>query len=375
MQGLSLVLMFIFMTIISWGNYGPLMHAGQAGMLGASLKPFICVGVAYFLIAVCVPALILKVRNETGRFTARGVWWSLFAGAVGALGALGIILAFKFRGSPVFVMPLVFGLAPVVNTFVTMYLSKTYDKAGALFFAGLLMVALGAAGVLYFKPSAKNVVINETAAGAITVSLTESRDGGTATQTWEAASLEELQSNPELATAYKWYTRKKPLSIRELLLIIASIGMTALCWGSYGPTLHKGQAMMEGSRLRPFMCVGMAYFIIAVVMPILILGFWKEGGTWTGTGVFWSLGAGAAGAVGAMGIIMAFNNGGKPIFVMPFVFGGAPVMNTFVTVLTEGTFNQLQPAFFVALLLVAAGAVTALVFVPKAPPPKPSEAS
>ncbi len=374
MQGLGLILAFIFLTILSWGNYGPLMHAGQAGMLGASLKPFICVGIAYFLIAVLVPGAILKVRKETGRFTAAGVWWSLFAGAVGALGALGIILAFKFRGSPVFVMPLVFGLAPVVNTFVTMFLNKTYDKAGPLFFGGLLMVAIGAAGVMYFKPSAKNVIITEQNS-AITVTLTESHDGGTATQSWQAASLQELQTNPELATAYKWYQRKKPLSFSEMLMIIAAIALTALSWGSYGPTLHKGQALMEGSRLRPFMCVGMAYFIIAVVLPLLILSFWQEGGVWSGGGVVWSLGAGAAGACGAMGIIMAFNSGGKPIFVMPFVFGGAPVMNTFVTVLTEGTFSQLQPEFFGALLLVAAGAVTALVFVPKGAPPQAAAAT
>lgn len=374
MQGLGLILAFIFLTILSWGNYGPLMHAGQAGMLGASLKPFICVGVAYFLIAVLVPAAILKVRNETGRFTSIGVFWSLIAGAVGALGALGIILAFKFRGSPVFVMPLVFGLAPVVNTFVTMFLNKTYDKAGPLFFAGLLMVAVGAAGVMYFKPSAKNVLITEQN-GAITVSLTENRDGGTATQSWQAASLQELQTNPDLATAYKWYQRKKPLTFSEMLMIIGAIALTALSWGSYGPTLHKGQALMEGSRLRPFMCVGMAYFIIAVVLPMVILSFWQEGGVWSSGGVVWSLGAGAAGACGAMGIIMAFNSGGKPIFVMPFVFGGAPVMNTFVTVMTEGTFNQLQPAFFGALLLVAAGAVTALVFVPKGAPAQAAPAT
>ena len=42
-------------------------------------------------------------------------------------------------------------------------------------------------------------------------------------------------------------------------------------------------------------------------------------------GTAWSLGGGAVGAIGALGVIMAFNLGGKPVYVMPLVFGGAPV--------------------------------------------------
>ena len=44
---------------------------------------------------------------------------------------------------------------------------------------------------------------------------------------------------------------------------------------------------------------------------------------------------GAAGALGALGIIMAFNFGGKPVYVMPLIFGGAPVVNTFFTITAE----------------------------------------
>ena len=369
MQHLSRALGFIGLTILCWGMYGPTMHAGQGAMEGASLRPFICVGFAYFLIAVVVPMAILKTRDDGGRWTRAGVTWSLFAGALGAMGALGIIMAFKFRGNPVFVMPLVFGLAPVVNTFVTMFLSKTYKDAGPLFFLGLVLVAIGAAGVLFFKPAAKNVRIDEHENGAIVVTLTEVHGGARETHSWEARNLRDLRENPELSRAYALYNRKKPLDFSEFLMILLSVAMTALCWGSYGPTLHKGQAHSGGSRLRPFVCVGMAYFAMAVVIPLLVLGAWNEPGSWTPSGIFWSLGAGAVGAIGALGVIMAFNSGGKPIFVMPFVFGGAPVMNTFVTIVGEGTFSQITPSFLVALAMVIAGAVTALVFVPKGPPP------
>ena len=82
---------------------------------------------------------------------------------------------------------------------------------------------------------------------------------------------------------------------------------------------------------------------------------------------------GAAGAIGALGIIYAFNFGGKPIFVMPLVFGCAPVVNTFTTIFTEGLFGMISSYFYLSLLLVVCGAITVLVFAPKSAPPKPPE--
>ena len=107
--------------------------------------------------------------------------------------------------------------------------------------------------------------------------------------------------------------------------------MVALCWGAYGPTLHKGQAAMKNSRLRPLLCVGLAYFADRRVRAADHPGGQSRGepaSTFSGT--MWSLLAGAAGAIGALGIIMAFNFGGKPVFVMPLIFGGAPVVATLV---------------------------------------------
>jgi hypothetical protein len=160
------------------------------------------------------------------------------------------------------------------------------------------------------------------------------------------------------------------------------IGLTALCWGSYGPVLHKGQAKMSGSRMRPFLCVGLAYFAIAVLVPLPLLQAFQEGGGWNASGVIWSLAGGAAGAIGALGIIMAFNFGGKPIYVMPLVFGCAPVVNTFTTVWHEGTYGELSSLFCASLMLVIGGAVSVLIFAPRggkpagaAEPKGPSKAS
>ena len=114
----------------------------MADMKGLStLRPFICVGFAYFLIAVVFPLIVLLTKGETGKWSTAGTIWSFYAGSIGALGALGIILAFKFKGAPVYVMPLVFGCAPVVNTFVTMYMSRTFGDASKLFIASIIVVA------------------------------------------------------------------------------------------------------------------------------------------------------------------------------------------------------------------------------------------
>jgi hypothetical protein len=82
---------------------------------------------------------------------------------------------------------------------------------------------------------------------------------------------------------------------------------------------------------------------------------------------------GAAGAIGALGIIMAFNFGGKPVYVMPLVFGGAPVVNTFFTITASGLWDEVNALFVAGLMLVIAGAAMVLVFAPKgSPPPKPT---
>ena len=160
-------------------------------------------------------------------------------------------------------------------------------------------------------------------------------------------------------------------------LVIASIALTAACWGIYGPVLHWGQQAMGGSRMRAFLCVGLAYFVIAVIAPSMMLYTTGEKGTWSFSGILWSSLAGAAGALGALGIILAFNYGGKPVYVMPLVFGFAPVINSFWTIYWQNTWKEINAFFAAGLMLVALGAVTVLLFAPTAhkPPTAPTPAA
>jgi hypothetical protein len=60
--------------------------------------------------------------------------------------------------------------------------------------------------------------------------------------------------------------------------------------------------------------------------------------------------------------------------VMPLVFGGAPVVNTFVSVTQAGQWGQLHAMFYAGLIVVVAGAVTVLIFAPKPAPHHPPAA-
>ena len=54
-----------------------------------------------------------------------------------------------------------------------------------------------------------------------------------------------------------------------MLWIIFALG-AALAWGLYGPALHSGQVAL-GSPMRALLCVGVAYFLIGVLVPIASL--------------------------------------------------------------------------------------------------------
>jgi peptidoglycan/LPS O-acetylase OafA/YrhL len=159
----------------------------------------------------------------------------------------------------------------------------------------------------------------------------------------------------------------------SVLLMMAAVALTATTWGIYGPILHWGQSEMGSGRLRTFICVGIAYFLVAIVMPILLMIFFKweaeEKYFFTPMGVVWSLLGGALGAIGALGIIMASTyspyKANTPLIVMPLVFGLAPVVNTLFQMTVNKTWDQINPFFAAGLILAAVGASTVLIFAPK----------
>jgi len=160
-------LYFALLTVLSWGVYGVLLHKGRGFMpMGAetphaSLKAFLFVCIAYALIGIAA-AVLLKVRGSDWSLTADGIKWSLVAGTAGALGAFTLVLALG-AASPIYkgaaaaaVMPIVFGGAPVINTFVAMLLHPPEGGVRALpvpFMLGCVLAAVGAFMVAKYAPS------------------------------------------------------------------------------------------------------------------------------------------------------------------------------------------------------------------------------
>ena len=156
-------LLFALVTVVSWGVYGIFLHTGQTSMGGgdpalARYKAFLFVGLAYFLTAVLAPLLLLMMKGAAwSGYTAKGMWWSLIAGIVGAIGAFGVLLAFGAGGKPGVVMSIIFAGAPIVNAIVALVLHPPpggWSKVPAPFFLGILLAALGGFLVTYFKPAA-----------------------------------------------------------------------------------------------------------------------------------------------------------------------------------------------------------------------------
>ena len=152
-------LFFALLTVASWGVYGVFLHTGQLGMsdpVNGRYKAFLFVGIAYFLTAVLAPLAVLMARGADWNFPAKGLWWSLIAGTVGAIGAFGVLLAFGANGKPAVVMSIVFAGAPMVNALYSLIAHPPAGGWGAVrwqFFLGIALAALGGCLVTFYKPT------------------------------------------------------------------------------------------------------------------------------------------------------------------------------------------------------------------------------
>jgi drug/metabolite transporter (DMT)-like permease len=148
--------------------------------------------------------------------------------------------------------------------------------------------------------------------------------------------------------------------------------MTVSMWGLYGVFLHNGQVNMAdpvNGRYKAFLFVGIAYFVTAVLAPLVALKL--NGSSWTfpASGMSWSLLAGIVGAVGAFCVLLAFGAKGTPSVVMSIVFAGAPLVNAIVAISTHpptGGLSSIRWPFVLGILLAALGGCLVTLFRPQA---------
>ncbi len=152
--------------------------------------------------------------------------------------------------------------------------------------------------------------------------------------------------------------------------------MTVVSWGLYGAFLHTGQMSMAdpvNGRYKAFLFVGVAYFLTAVLAPLLVLKL--QGATWAfpARGMGWSLLAGIVGATGAFCVLLAFGAKGSPAVVMSIVFAGAPVVNALYTLVLHppaGGWGSIRWQFVAGLLLAALGGCLVTLYKPGPAPVK-----
>jgi len=141
--------------------------------------------------------------------------------------------------------------------------------------------------------------------------------------------------------------------------------------------MHIGSSNMadkENGRIMAFLWVGLAYFLTAVIAPLIILklkggnlSFW----TYPAKGWQWSLIAGTLGAIGALGVLLAFGKMPSPAFVpviMSIIFAGAPMVNALVSTTKEGNWSYVRWPFVLGIALAAIGGYMITKHAPKPPP-------
>src|SRR5262245_40529276 len=119
--------------------------------------------------------------------------------------------------------------------------------------------------------------------------------------------------------------------------VVFALG-TALCWGLYGPVLGQARSPERlYTAFKPYVGVGAAYFVWALVLGMLVMLVVGDNFVLTGTqsrAAVWGFAAGTLGAWGALSLTAAMFSGGTamPHVVMPVVFGGAVTVTAITTI-------------------------------------------
>lgn len=174
---------------LAWGTYVPLIFFGgqmlspltPAGTpigIGGRLASILCVGVAYFVLAVMIPVALMATRDDaTANWRGVGLTFSALAGVAGAVGAICVIFASNAAVSAakaeginpatyrVYIAPLIFCLAPLINTVLSLFWHPDaksgdwsvfhFDMPGWKLWAGIVLVSLGTFLVLMSKEEAE----------------------------------------------------------------------------------------------------------------------------------------------------------------------------------------------------------------------------
>jgi hypothetical protein len=177
------------------------------------------------------------------------------------------------------------------------------------------------------------------------------------------------------------------------------VGLAGLAWGTYVPIIFYGGKELgsaSNARLMAIMCVGVAYAVIGILLPLIAFqSGWQKWPAVNSTGLIFSGLAGVAGAVGAICVVFATKaavDAGRAlpepdinaykVYIAPLIFGLAPVINVVVSIFwhpQDGSpfhfgLKMPHPLLWLGIILVGAGAALVLYAkeVSETPAPKTS---
>src|SRR5262245_19040038 len=170
---------------LAWGTYVPLVFFGgqlltpaDKGGIGGRLASILAVGVAYFVLAVVVPVVLMTARDDAKpNWKTVGLVFSGLAGVAGAVGAICVIFASKAAVDQaradgvnpatyrIYIAPLIFCLAPLIHTLLSAVWHPNarsgewavfhLDLPGWKLWVGIVLVAVGTFLVLLSKEEAE----------------------------------------------------------------------------------------------------------------------------------------------------------------------------------------------------------------------------
>jgi drug/metabolite transporter (DMT)-like permease len=155
-------LVYAVLAGLCWGTYVPFVQQGIQGLGRSPMGNFLCVGIAYFVIAVLFPIAMFMTGERTPDWNIYGISFATLAGVAGAVGALCVIFANRSAAADyrLYIGPIIFALAPLLNTVISLFWHPSRDRGVFQFhlhephwtlYLGIVLTGLGAALVLYSK--------------------------------------------------------------------------------------------------------------------------------------------------------------------------------------------------------------------------------
>ena len=161
----------------------------------------------------------------------------------------------------------------------------------------------------------------------------------------------------------------------KLFLPILFACLTAMCWGLYGPMIQNARSTTgEWSPLKPYVFIGVAYLVWAIGGGLVGMYIKQDTFTYAGAhspAMSWGFIAGTFGAFGALFLTSAMLTGGKPLFVMPIVFGGAVSVTAIFSIIQLRQVTSTHPLLWAGMAMVVIGVVLVARYTPHGHKPKP----